>query len=67
MNSLYVAAALQSKARGLVMAALLSGLYALLFSLLRMEEFALRVGTGLVVGMMAVLMFVTRKLPRSAG
>lgn len=67
MNSLYVAAALQSKTRGLVMAALLSGLYALLFSLLRMEDFALLVGTGLVVAMMAVLMFVTRKLPRSEG
>ncbi len=65
MNSLYVAAALQSKTRGLVMAALLSGLYALLFSLLRMEDFALLVGTGLVVAMMAVLMFVTRKLPHS--
>ena len=50
-----------------LMAALLSGLYALLFSLLRMEDFALLVGTGLVVAMMAVLMFVTRKLPRSEG
>ena len=67
MNSLYVAAALQSKMRGLIMAGLLSGLYVLLFSLLRMEDFALLVGTGLVVAMMAVLMYVTRKLPRSAG
>ena len=65
MNSLYIAAALQSKIRGLIMAALLAGLYALLFSLLRMEDFSLVVGTGLVVAMMAVLMFVTRKLPRT--
>ena len=62
MNSLYVAAALQSKARGLAMAVLLISLYSLLFSLLRMEDYALLVGTGLLVAMMAVLMFVTRKL-----
>lgn len=66
MNSLYIAAALQNKTRGLIMSGLLSGLYALLFSLLRMEDFALVVGTGLVVAMMGALMFVTRKLPRSS-
>lgn len=62
MNSLYVGAALKSAAKGLFMAALLSGLYALLFSLLRMEDFALLVGTGLVLAMMGVLMYVTRGL-----
>ncbi len=64
MNSLYLASALQSLAKGLLMGGLLSGLYALLFSLLRMQDFALVMGTGLVLTMMAVLMFVTRKLPQ---
>ena len=63
MNSLYLGAALRSKFKGLLMGSLLTGLYGLLFSLLRMEDFALLVGTGLVVTMMGVLMFVTRKLP----
>ena len=66
MNSLYLAATLRSWKRGLLMGALLCGLYGLLFSLLRMEDFALLVGTGLVVAMMAALMFVTRKLPQAA-
>ena len=65
MNSLYIAAALQSKKRGLLMGTLLCGLYGLLFCLLRMEDFALLVGTGLVVTMMGVLMYVTRRLPQS--
>ena len=62
MNSLYVASAMKSARLGLVMAGLLSGLYALLLSLLRMEDFTLLVGTGLVVAMMGVLMFATRRL-----
>ena len=62
MNSLYVASALKSLRFGLAMAGLLSGLYAILLSLLRMEDFALLVGTGLVVVMMGVLMLTTRRL-----
>ena len=64
MNSLYVGAALSSKQKGLVMAGVLSALYAVLFSILRMEDIALLVGTGLVLVMMGVLMYVTRKLPQ---
>ncbi len=64
MNSLYIAAALRSLLKGLFMGILLCGLYSLLFALLRMEDFALLVGTGLVISMMAVLMFVTRRLAR---
>jgi inner membrane protein len=62
MNSLYVASVLNSKMHGLVMAALLAGLYTLLFSLLKMEDFSLLAGTILVVIMMGVLMFFTRRL-----
>lgn len=63
MNSLYVAAALSSRAKGLIMAGVLAALYAVLFSILRMEDIALLTGTCLVLVMMGVLMYVTRKLP----
>jgi inner membrane protein len=65
MNSVYVGAVLQSVNRGLLMGGLLTALYAVLFSLLRMEDFVLLMGTGLVLAMMGALMFVTRKLPRA--
>jgi inner membrane protein len=64
MNSLYVGSALQSRGRGLLMGGLLSGLYGVLFSLLRMEDFSLLMGTGLVLAMMGALMFATRNLPQ---
>ncbi|MCL2102490.1 MAG: cell envelope integrity protein CreD [Syntrophorhabdaceae bacterium] len=65
MNSLYVGSVMQSWAKGLLMAGLLTILYGVLFSLLRMEDYALLMGTGLVVIMMGALMFVTRKLPQA--
>jgi inner membrane protein len=64
MNGLYLGAVMRSWAKGLLMGGLLSILYAVLFSLLRMEDFALLMGTGLVLVMMGALMFVTRKLPQ---
>ncbi|MCC8193274.1 MAG: cell envelope integrity protein CreD [Deltaproteobacteria bacterium] len=69
MNAWYVGAVLQSGRKGILMGGLLTGLYAVLFSLLRMEDFSLLMGTGLVLVMMGALMFATRKLPqtRSAG
>ncbi|CAK7006250.1 MAG: Inner membrane protein CreD [Desulfovibrio sp.] len=63
MNAWYVGAVMRSKKSGAFMCALLAGLYAVLFSLLRMEDFSLLMGTGLVLAMMAALMYVTRKLP----
>ena len=64
MNSLYVGAVLQSKGKGMLMGGLLAVLYAVLFSLLRMEDFSLLMGTGLLLVMMGALMFATRKLPQ---
>lgn len=66
MNSVYVAAALSSRGKGLIMAGVLSALYAVLFSILRMEDIALLSGTALVLAMMGVLMYVTRKLPQGS-
>lgn len=65
MNSVYVASALGSKARGLIMAGVLSALYGVLFCILRMEDMALLTGTALVLVMMGVLMYVTKKLPQA--
>lgn len=67
MNSLYVGAVLHSRGKGVLMGFLLTALYAVLFSLLRMEDFSLLMGTGLLLVMMAALMFATRKLPQQHG
>ncbi len=64
MNGLYITAALRSKAKGLIITALLAGLYAVLYALLRMEDYALLVGTALVVSVVCLLMFLTRHLPQ---
>lgn len=64
MNSLYIASVMQSRHKGMILAGLLTGLYTVLFSLLRMEDFSLIMGTGLVLAMMGALMFVTRSLPQ---
>jgi Inner membrane protein involved in colicin E2 resistance len=64
MNSLYVGAVLQSRSKGLLMSGLLAALYTVLFSLLRMEDFSLLMGTGLLLVMMGALMFATRNLPQ---
>ena len=66
MIALYTGTVLRSVARGLAVLALLAGLYAILFSLLRLEDYALLLGTALLVGIVAVLMVVTRNLHRRA-
>lgn len=60
--SCYVAASLRNVPRAGGMACLLAALYVLLFALLQMEDYALLVGTGLVLTMLVVLMYVTRNL-----
>lgn len=63
MNSSYVAAALRSGRQGLTVAGLLAALYLLLYALLQMEEYALLIGTGLVLVVLGILMWLTRNLP----
>jgi len=65
MNSAYVASVLHNWRKGAVLGGLLCALYGVLFSLLRMEDFALLVDTALVLVMMGGLMFVTRNLPQA--
>ena len=60
---LYIGAALRNRMRGALMAGILVGLYASLYAILQMEDFALPVGTGLILVIMSGLMYVTRHLP----
>lgn len=65
MNGLYIAAAFRSKGKGLLIALLLSLLYGVLYALLQTEEYAILLGTALVVGVVCVLMYLTRNLNRA--
>ena len=51
MTSLYVGAALRSVRQGLGIAVLLGALYALLYTILQMEDYALLMGTALILVM----------------
>ncbi len=62
MITLYTGAAFKSWTRAGIVFALLSTLYTLLFSLLRMEDYALLMGTALLLVIVAVLMYLTRDL-----
>ena len=62
MITLYAGAALRSWTRAGIVLVLLSTLYTLLFSLLHMEDYALLMGTALLVIVVAVLMYLTRGL-----
>lgn len=62
MCGVYVAAVLRSKKSGILIFALLSCLYSVLFALLRMEEYSLMVGTVLVILVVCGLMYFTRNL-----
>jgi len=62
MISTYVWVALRSAGRAGLVFLMLCALYAVLCSLLQFEDFALLVGTGLLVFIVMALMFVTRNL-----
>lgn len=63
MNGLYITAAMRNKNKGLVITGLLTALYLLLYALLQMQEYALLVGTFMVLIVVGMLMFLTRNLP----
>lgn len=64
MVSLYVAVALRSVRQGGGIAVLLAALYCLLYTILQMEDYALLMGTALILVMLAALMVVSRNLGR---
>ncbi len=63
----YVAGFTESARRGAVVAALMSGVYALLYGLLLSEDYALLIGAIALFAMLAALMLSTRRLKWEEG
>ena len=62
MIALYVGAALRNVREGVGVGVLLTALYTLLYAILQMEDYALLMGTALVLVMLGALMMVSRNL-----
>lgn len=60
-NSLYITSMTSNKKFGIGMFIFLSGIYAILFSILRMEQYALLTGTLLILVVLYVVMYLTKK------
>ena len=61
-NSLYITSLTANKKFGVGMFLFLSGVYAILFSILRMEQYALLTGTLLILAILYVIMYITKKV-----
>jgi len=61
-NSLYMMSLTQNKKFAFGMLVFLTGIYAVLFSILRMEQYALLTGTILILVVLYVIMYLTRRL-----
>jgi inner membrane protein len=64
MISLYAMAAIRNLFKTVIVTALLAGLYTMLYSLLKLEDYALLAGTVLLLVILAVMMFLTRNIGR---
>lgn len=60
-NSLYITSMTSSKRFGIGMFIFLSGIYAILFSILRMEQYALLTGSLLILAVLYAVMYLTKK------
>jgi len=60
----YITAATSDKTNGLAIGTLLSALYGFLYSILQMEDYALTMGSGLLLLVLLVMMYMTRNLNR---
>ena len=58
--SAYVGSATASVKKGGIIAAMLVSLYGVLYSILKLEDYALLMGTGLLLTVLLALMFITR-------
>lgn len=65
MIALYLKAVLDSKRNAICVFLLLLAMYAVLFAIVHIQAYALLVGTVLLVCMLGVVMFITRKLNAS--
>lgn len=64
--SAYVGSATASMKRGSIVGLMLVSLYAVLYSILQLEDYALLMGTGLLLVVLLILMFVTRHQPKNS-
>lgn len=64
-NSLYIKAVTKNSKYGVGMLAFLSGIYAVLYSILKMEQYALITGTILLMTVLYVMMYITRNIKTS--
>lgn len=64
MISLYAYAAIRNLSRTSLITLLLIGLYTMLYSLLKLEDYALLAGTILLLVILAVMMYLTRNIGR---
>ena len=62
MISLYAYAAIRSLGRTSIITVLLAGLYAMLYSMLNLEDYALLAGTAMLLVVLAVMMYLTRNI-----
>ena len=60
-NSMYVTSMTSNKKFGIGMFIFLSGIYAILFSILRMEQYALLTGSLLILAVLYAVMYLTKK------
>ncbi|WP_394229708.1 cell envelope integrity protein CreD [Shewanella colwelliana] len=61
--SIYIGSVTRSAKRGGIIAAMLIALYSVLYSILKLEDYALLMGTGLLVVGLGILMYITRHSP----
>ena len=61
-NSLYIKAVTKNSKYGVGMFVFLSGIYAVLYSILKMEQYALITGTLLLMLVLYVMMYITRNI-----
>lgn len=64
MISAYVYAAIRDIGRAIIIFVLLTGLYSLLYAMLRLEDYALLAGSGLLLVVLAVTMYLTRNISK---
>ena len=60
-NSMYITSMTSNKKFGIGMFIFLSGIYAILFSILRMEQYALLTGSLLILAVLYAIMYLTKK------
>ena len=63
-NALYLKGITHNIKYGIGMFAFLCGIYTILYSILRMQNYSLLIGTALITGVVYILMYVTRNLER---